>query len=124
MGFKKGILIVDDDEICVYLSMAILRSSEKVGEVHTVQNGVEAIKFLREHPPPDIILLDINMPVMNGFSFLDTFNKTPFPFKECIKIIILTSSDMTEDVKKAEAMGITNYIVKPISADKLKAILE
>lgn len=72
---------------------------------------------------PQVIFLDLNMPVWDGWQFLDEFTKIPIEQK--ITIFILTSSNNGEDIKRAERYSLTsNYLVKPIDQSHLKEILE
>jgi CheY-like chemotaxis protein len=126
---KKSILLVDDDAICNFLCGKTLQRMGITGEILTALNGKEAIDLLtanyqRSGSIPDIILLDINMPVMDGFGFLEAFKTLPLANKENIKIIIVTSSAYPGDISKARKMGVEHYLIKPISEEKLKALLE
>jgi CheY-like chemotaxis protein len=98
-------------------------------EIHIAANGKEGIDLLNTHfrnsgTIPDIILLDLSMPVMDGFGFLEAFNTLSIVNKERIKIIIVTSSANPGDISKAREMGVEHYLTKPISEEKLKALLE
>ena len=92
-----------------------------------LKNGKEAydtIKalFVNSEKLPQIIFLDLNMPVWDGWQFLDEFTKIPFTQK--ITIYILTSSVHEEDIKRAETYSlISNYLTKPISQEQMKTIL-
>ena len=120
----KKILLIEDDEVANFLLKKALETSGLASEVDSVLNGEEAINLLNKNTVnqsiPDIILLDLNMPVMNGFEFLEAFKKLDLPHKEEVKIIIVTSSVDQRDRIKAKEMGIENYISKPISGDKLR----
>lgn len=126
---KKNILIVDDDRIANFLSEKII---SVMGIAHTIQsvtNGQEALDVLisRQHDAvslPDVIILDLNMPIMDGFGFIQAFQKIDFPGKEKIMIIVVTSSNNPDDISKAKAFGIEHYLTKPISLESIKAIIE
>jgi CheY-like chemotaxis protein len=129
LPLNKSILLIDDDGICSFLSTKVLQNMGIFREIHTAVNGKEAIDFLNSYfqrfaSTPDIILLDLNMPVMNGFGFLEAFKTLLIANKERIKIIIVTSSPNQEDISKARKMGIEHYLIKPISEKKLMAALQ
>ena len=125
----KNILLVDDDSIFNFLNSKMLEKTGLANEVHTALNGKQAIDLLNSYymkasSLPDIILLDLNMPVMDGFEFLEVFKKINTPNKEKVNIVIVTSSQDPNDIAKAKKMGITQYLTKPISEKSLRAALE
>jgi CheY-like chemotaxis protein len=125
----KDILLVDDDQICNLISSKTLEKLGFVDEVHTALNGKEAINLFNDHymtsqSLPDLILLDLNMPIMNGFEFLEALQKLNLPQIERVKIIIVTSSQNPEDVKRAKALGINLFMSKPVTATKLTDALQ
>jgi CheY-like chemotaxis protein len=129
-NIKKNILIVDDDQVSRFLHRRIFESWEFVNSVHAVSSGKDALEFFNPEyraitAIPDIILLDLNMPVMNGFEFINAFRELDFPDKDKVLIVIATSSDNPEDIKHAHRLGIRHYITKPLTKDKvLSAILQ
>ena len=98
-------------------------------EIHTALNGAEAISLFNQYfdgsvSIPDIILLDLSMPIMDGFSFLEAFKKLPLSHPEKIKIIILSSSVDPKDRARAKAFGVDQYLTKPISETNLAFALQ
>lgn len=98
-------------------------------KLYQARNGKEAIDLLQglvkqQQPLPELILLDINMPVMDGFAFLDAYKKLDFPGKSFVIIVMLTTSMNPGDVKRAEQAGIDDYINKPLLEEALQEILE
>ena len=118
------VAIVDDDMFI--LDMYAFKFSQNNFEVHTASNGVNAISKLKEGLNPDIIMLDIIMPEMDGFEMLENINKekiSPTSIK-----IILSNKGQQEDVDRGDALGVAGYIVKvnstPVEVvDKVKEIL-
>jgi two-component system, CitB family, response regulator MalR len=115
---KKRILIVDDDKLLNAINEKVLLTAGIVKELHFVPNGLQAMEYLtsrmeKGYPLPDVIILDLHMPVMNGFTFLDQFQKMDFPGKSNIQIVVFTASSNPKDKQKAFAMGVENYINKP-----------
>jgi CheY-like chemotaxis protein len=113
-----NILLVEDDSLD---AMDLQRTLDRMGvlyKMNVAKNGEEGIKLLTdvEHPlfngKPDILLLDLNMPRMNGVEFLQAI-RTNKDLKD-IKVFVLTTSDESEDKKAARSLGISGYITKPL----------
>jgi len=126
---NKNVLLVDDDMICNFITETTLNRLGIAKEVHSALNGQEALDllnsyFLGDVSIPDIIFLDLNMPIMDGFQFIDAFKKLDFPKKEKILIVILTSSINPKDLEKAKSLGIDHYMTKPVNEEKVLALLK
>lgn len=124
----KTVLIVDDNDVDTFLHKKVLERIKRVRKIHSASNGKEAITLLKEYfeqsrSLPDIILLDLNMPVMDGFTFIETFKTLELPEKEKVTIVILTSSSSLGDIVRANERGINLFIVKPLTEDKLLSAL-
>ena len=107
-GPKKKILIVDDDTFL--LDMYALKFSQNDFEVHTAENGADALTKLRGGLAPDIILLDVLMPEMDGFEMLEKMNEE----KICpgvVRIVLSNKSDQA-DVERGSQLGVQGYIIK------------
>lgn len=125
---KLGIAcIVDDDKIFTYGVKKLLSVTDFCNSILIFQNGEEAIKHLRlifNSPEvlPDVILLDLNMPIMDGWQFLDEFVKMQ-PAKK-IKIYILSSSiDMQDLNKAAQYKAVSKFFSKPLNKKQLEDLL-
>ncbi|WP_233266024.1 response regulator [Formosa sp. L2A11] len=120
--------IIDDDPIFIFGAKRMMEISNFCNSFKVFKNGHEAItklktENLKEIDIPEIILLDINMPVMDGWEFLEEFSKLIFNKK--ITIYIVSSSIDPIDIKRAKRYeNVSNYLVKPISVDALKNILK
>lgn len=124
----KNVLLVDDDAIFNYLNTKLIQHIGIADEIHTALNGEEAIKLINEYfqgsrAIPDVILLDLNMPIMDGFGFIDAFRKLPIPGIRKVKIVIVTSSSNPKDMARAKEMGITTYLTKPVLQEDLRKAL-
>ena len=122
MGLRE-VLLVEDDRIDALLVKRAFRSLKINNPIHHVENGEEALEFLRnsENNKPWIILLDINMPRMNGIEFLKEAKQEES--MQDIPIIILTSSVEQKDRVDAFKSGIAGYMVKPVTySDMLKLV--
>jgi len=124
----KTICIIDDEPINQFIVRTIIKTISTEIKTLSYENGEEAILSLtqslvsKDHLP-DIILLDINMPVMGGWQFMDEFIKLQFDKK--ISIYILTSSGAPEDKKKAKTYkNISGYLSRPLELITLKKIIE
>jgi len=120
----KKILLVDDESIFNFLHKRMLELAGLVDEIHISLNGVQALDFLTTNLAgnlPDVILLDLSMPVMDGLSFIDTFNQLDVPNKEKISIVVITSSLAERDRLRAKELGIKHYLVKPVDQEELCA---
>ena len=120
----KTVLIVDDSEIDRLIHRKILEQVKQVREIHTASNGDEAIILLNEYfqnikSLPHIILLDLNMPVMDGLTFIERFKNLPLAGKEHVTIVIVTSSPSSSDLQKVKERGVDIYLEKPLTEEKL-----
>ncbi|WP_405296882.1 response regulator [Algibacter sp. Ld11] len=119
--------IIEDDPTHVYITKRFLNLTGLVESILICSNGKDAFTKLKAiissgEKLPDLILLDLNMPVWDGWQFLDAFKE--IPVKEKIDIFILTSSNNEADIERAKNYNIdSNYIVKPITLEKLKDVI-
>jgi len=124
------VLVIDDDETTNKLSHQIITKLDFAQEIKICYNGAEAIDFLmefgREHlqHSPELILIDITMPVMNGFEFIEAFQKMNFTNKDRITSVILTSSSDLKDIRRAKRMGVQDYLIKPLTKGNLIQLLQ
>lgn len=120
--------IIDDDPIHLFLTNKLIEMTNLVEKTIAYKDGKEAFLALEKsinnnESLPDIIFLDLNMPIWDGWQFLEKMQK--LPKLPDFTTFILTSSENEEDLKKAEKFGLnTNYLIKPINRDILKNILE
>lgn len=124
---QKNILLVDDDSIANFLIERIVQSTGLAKKIDKALNGKEALKVFTETSGgslPEVVLLDLNMPIMNGFEFIQAYRNLQFKEKDHVLIILVTSSNNPSDIEKARELGIKYYLTKPISADTIKGILE
>lgn len=124
----KNVLVVDDDEIFNFLSKKTLQKMGVAKEIHTALNGRDALDLFNNYfqgtlTAPDVILLDLNMPVLDGFGFLEAFKKLRIPNKENIKIIVVSSSQDPNDIRRSKELGAAEYISKPLTESTLRQAL-
>ena len=107
------ILLVDDDDDCNEYHKIIIEKMECTDKIEVANDGAEALAFLLSsdsggHPKPAIIFLDINMPGMNGWEFLEEYKKLDEKFKAKIVLVMLTTSINPDDRNRAFEMGYIN----------------
>jgi len=108
MDNKKTVLIVDDDKFL--LEMYSVKFREDGFTVETGGGGKEGLEKLREGLKPDIIMLDIVMPGIDGFAFLETLKKEKLA--ESSRVVVLSNQGQDEEIQKARDLGAAHYIVK------------
>lgn len=125
----KTVLCVDDDPITLMLSKMVLNKASFCNELVTAKNGEEAILYfenllISDDNYPKLIFLDLNMPIMNGWEFLDAFieKELHHTFKE-IKVIILSSTVDPNDIEKSKKYPIViKFLPKPINKEMLESL--
>lgn len=120
-------LLIDDDQTTNFVNKKLLRDTGCLEEVLVAQNGHEGIRLLQEQYKagrcPNLILLDVNMPVMSGFDFLEAYDQLDIN-KESIRIIMLTTSMHPRDINRLGALPTHGFLNKPLTRDKLKDLLK
>lgn len=121
--WRVNVLVVDDDPADTQLIARALRNNTGVREVFTCNSPTKALLDLEAgRVQPTIVLLDIRMPQLDGFQFLDSMRL--IPAMADVPVIFLTTSALWRDVRQADGCAISGYIVKPNSYEELKARLD
>jgi CheY-like chemotaxis protein len=129
------VLLVDDNDSDNFLHQLVIEQSGIAAKIEVASNGKEAIEFLKENwqngsqenssSQPDIIFLDINMPVMDGWEFLEAYQRLEDEQKGNIIIVMLTTSLNPADKIKADKISIINgYYYKPLTIEMVKEIMQ
>lgn len=121
------ILIIDDDEICIFLTRKILQSSGMAESISVCRSAIEAIALLHneETVTPDIILLDLNMPEMSGWEFLQHYQLLVPGMKKRPKLFVVSSSIAGNDTERANNItGVDGYIAKPLTGESVRLMLK
>jgi CheY-like chemotaxis protein len=120
------ILLIDDDEPTNFLNKLTLEQAGCTRQIRVAQSGQEALNYLREAAPrPDLIFLDINMPAMDGWEFLERYRSLPEARKADIVLIMLTTSLNPDDEKRTLAIPeVSGFENKPLSRDQLNNLLK
>ncbi len=130
MGKLERACIIDDDPIHQYGMKILLKKVDFSNEVMVFHNGQEAIDALLDllgsgGQLPSVIFLDLNMPIKDGWGFLDDFVKIPHHSREQVTIYVVSSSITSADRVRAEQYEIvSNYIIKPVEEYQLRDILK
>lgn len=133
MGHKLNcVLLVDDDEGHNYLNRAVVEESAVAAHVRTAWNGRDALDYLdgrgeygaSDNPRPELILLDINMPVMDGWDFMREYGKFETARKRGIMIVMLTTSVNPDDRERARTIpDIADFRTKPLTPRELEEVV-
>jgi len=130
MSKKTALLcIIDDDEAYRFTFIRAIKKSKLPRDIIIFSDGEEAINFFVENADhcerlPDVIFLDINMPVTDGWGFLEEYKKLESKIAKTITIYMVSSSLDSADVGKAKAISvISDYLVKPIAPEILMNII-
>jgi CheY-like chemotaxis protein len=128
---QHNVCLIDDDKIYQFTARKILESTGLAKTILSFYNGSEAIGYFREKSIkeqdqlPDVIFLDINMPVMNGWQFLEEYHKLLVNLKKSITIYVVSSSVDDCDIQRSKQFSsVTDYIVKPINRIKYQQLIE
>jgi CheY-like chemotaxis protein len=130
MNKVKTLGIVDDDKIYTFLVRKTIEQTNLVQTIKVFENGLDAIDFLKKNAAnrdtlPEIILLDLSMPIMDGWEFLEEYMLLSPELGRTITIYIISSSISPHDIAKAKSISlVTDFIIKPVSKEKLIEIFE
>jgi CheY-like chemotaxis protein len=130
----KNVLLVDDEQASNFYNSFIMEEMGFADKIGVAMNGVEALNYLDckekfinrdcDCTCPDLILLDLNMPVMNGFDFLEAFEAMDIAKKGQVKLYVLTSSSHSLDHFKISLFkSVTGYLTKPLTEEVLLSLV-
>lgn len=125
-----NICIIDDDKIYQFTAKKIVESiGEKIGKIQPFYNGEEAINYLRENlhsaeSIPDIIFLDINMPIKGGWHFLEDYIGIQDQLPKKVVIYMVSSSVDDYDIQKSKEFSmVAEYVIKPVNKDRFEELI-
>ncbi|MBT8320233.1 MAG: response regulator [Eudoraea sp.] len=130
MGKVKRVCLIDDDHIFVYGAKRLMREINFFDELSVFNNGQDALDYFESQSQdsedlPSIIFLDLNMPLMNGWEFLEAFLNLPGMADKNIAVYITSSSVDPRDLEKIQAHPyIRDYILKPLTSEDLQDLLK
>ena len=126
---KVNVLLIDDDAIYQFVSRKTLEATGHAEKISICSNGEEALHFLEKNrydlnELPDVILLDVNMPVMNGWEFLEAYQSLKPQLSKEIHVFLVTSSMNEQDRDFSRRYDcVEDYIVKPLDRVKVTELL-
>ncbi len=130
MNSNIRVFLVDDDQLFIFLTKKTINSTNLVNGIMEFSDGEHAIEYLKEIAGnmdllPDIIFLDLSMPIMDGWSFLKEYMTLEPKIGKKIKVYIFTSSISPHDLERAKQIeAVTDFIVKPLMRDKFIDLLK
>ena len=121
---NRHILLVDDNPMDVELTQLAFRKSKLTNPIEVARDGEEALAWIPRweagEPTPVVILLDINMPRVNGLEVLQALRA--HPVSRLLPVVVLTTSSTSHDIDAAYRHGANSYIVKPVDFDKFRTV--
>jgi CheY-like chemotaxis protein len=125
----SSVLLVDDDPTTNFLNKLLLTRMGAAQQVLVAENGEQALRTLDQASQapenasyPRLILLDMNMPVLNGLGFLEAYAQLPLAHRQPIVIVMLTTSLHPADLARAEQLPIAGFLNKPLTQEKVTAL--
>ncbi|GAA4425866.1 hypothetical protein GCM10023188_07290 [Pontibacter saemangeumensis] len=123
----ERVLVIDDDEISIFLTKRVLKKTGIGNAILTAPNGREGLRLFKgaveKGQPPQLVLLDIKMPVMDGFAFLEELGKLETVDLSETRIVLLSSSHNLWEMERAKKYRVVSFLHKPLEKDELLRIL-
>lgn len=123
-----SILLVDDDDISNYITESLIKEMAISEEVAVVTDGRQALDYIENHELLSqhqtghiLVLLDLNMPVMDGFEFMEEYEKRPW--RDKVSVVMLTSSSNPKDLKNLKNYPFAGYLQKPFGQSDIRQLL-
>lgn len=122
--------LVDDDDTFVFITKKIIEKTNRVKEVKVFSNGLDVLLYLQTNlnipnKLPEVILLDLSMPIMDGWQFLEEFITVESNNFKKIVIYICSSSISPHDISRAKQISVvSDFIIKPVTKDKFTEIIQ
>jgi len=121
------ILLVDDNQTSTFLHQQLINKLDIAHQVLLARNGQQGLEVMEQHFQteavyPELILLDIKMPVMDGFAFFEAFQQMNLDKQSAPQVVVLTTSLAAVDIERAREIGIQYFVNKPLTAQKLQDV--
>lgn len=125
---KLHFIVIDDSKLDCFIAEKIIQNTGKSESTRTFQQATEAVTYIAGLTPQTIktiIFVDIQMPVMNGFEFVEAFEKLPADIREAYSIYMLSSSINENDIAKVKGyFSVKHFLNKPLTANTISLVLE
>ena len=120
------ILLVDDEPADNYAHERLLYDLAVATEIRAVTGGAEAIELLSRDPPlkPTLLLLDVNLPDLDGFEFVAAFQRLPAQQREATHIVLLTGGMSSRDMARLNELPVAGLVIKPLTREKIDNLLQ
>lgn len=128
-GLPNSVMLIDDDKINNFLNERLLKKLGSFDEINIFQDGESALSFLQKELQegkdcPELMFIDMNMPVINGIEFLETYHTLDFKNKDKVNLIGLTTSLRTSDIDKLKSLNCKYILNKPLTKNSLSSLFE
>ncbi|WP_035563185.1 response regulator [Hymenobacter sp. IS2118] len=123
----SSVLLVDDDSTNNFLNELLFQSLGVADKLLVAENGNQALDLIESSTSPDepaLILLDVNMPGMNGIQFLEAYKRLPQAQRSATVVIMLTTTMDARDLTRLEELNIAGLVSKPLTKEKIENILQ
>jgi CheY-like chemotaxis protein len=126
---ELSVLVIDDDKIVRFIHRKVIESLTEFNVTYyEAINGFEAMRTLNSlliygRKMPDLILVDLNMPVLDGFGFIEAFQKLNLADIKRTEIVIVSSSENARDLKRSYELGINSFFQKPITKENIESMI-
>lgn len=125
---KLHFIVVDDSKLDCFIAEKIIQNTGRCESVRTFQQASDALTYIKEllsHNPGTILFIDIQMPVMNGFEFVESFEQLPQEIKSAYIIYMLSSSINENDIAKVKGYpSVKQFLNKPLTGKTMTVLLE
>lgn len=131
MKMLSSILLIDDDPLTSYLHKRAIEGFKVSHQIEVANNGDEAIQLINQYIQsksedkiPQLIFVDLYMPFMDGFQFLEAYQNLEFQNKNSVVVVVLTTSFLQKDKNRIKKYQVKDYVEKPITKEKMMEIME